>query len=104
MESKFKGRLIGLIGVNILCFIIIVFTLAIAFPAAVCIKQRWIAKNTIIDGKRLIFDGNGWQLFAHYMKWFLLTIITLGIYSLWLSIKMKQWIVSHTHFVEDNRY
>lgn len=56
-----------------------------------------MAKHTVIDGKRLVFDGKGVQLFGQYIKWFLLSIITLGIYSFWLNIKMKQWVVSHTH-------
>lgn len=99
MESKFTGRLIGLIGVNLLSGLITIITLGIAYPAGVCIKERWIARNTIIDGKRLVFDGKGIQLFGKYIGWFLLTIITLGIYSFWLGIKMKQWIVSHTHTV-----
>ena len=43
------------------------------------------------------FDGNGGQLFGNYIKWFLLSIITLGIYSFWLTIKMQQWVTKHTH-------
>lgn len=39
----------------------------------------------------------GSQLFGNYIKWFLLTIITFGIYGFWLDIKMKQWITKHTH-------
>ncbi|MBR5615352.1 MAG: DUF898 family protein [Clostridia bacterium] len=97
MESKFTGRLIGLIGVNLLQWLISCITFGIGVPWAVCIKQRWLARNTIIDGKRLTFDGTGAQLFGNYIKWPLLTIITLGIYSFWLSIKMQQWIVKHTH-------
>ena len=99
MESKFTGRLIGLIGVNLLQWLISCITFGIGVPWAVCIKQRWLARNTIIDGKRLTFDGTGGQLFGNYIKWFLLTIVTLGIYSFWLSIKMQQWIVKHTHHV-----
>ena len=101
MESKFIGRLIGLIGVNLLAVLITFVTLGIAYPAAVCMRERWLAKNTIINGHRLNFDGTGWQLFGNYIKWFLLCIVTLGIYSFWLNIKMKQWIVSHTHFAEE---
>ena len=97
MESKFTGRLIGLIGIGILQAIIIAITLGLGTPWAVCMKEKWMAEHTIIDGKQVTFDGNGGQLFGHYIKWFLLTIITLGIYSFWLSIKMKQWVVSHTH-------
>lgn len=97
MESKFDGRLIGLIGIGILQTLLIAITLGIGTPWAVCIRERWMAKHTIIDGQRLVFDGKGGQLFGKYIVWLLLTIITLGIYSFWLSIKMKQWVVSHTH-------
>ena len=65
-------------------------------------KERWLAKHTIIDGKQLVFDGKGIQLFGQYIKWFLLSIVTFGIYTLWLGIKMKKWVVKHTHFIEKN--
>lgn len=97
MESKFTGGLLGLIGINIVTFLLSLITLGIAIPWAVCIKQRWIAKHTIIDGHQLVFDGTGIQLFGNYIKWWLLCIITIGIYSLWIGIKMEQWVVKHTH-------
>jgi uncharacterized membrane protein YjgN (DUF898 family) len=99
MESKFNGGLLGLIGVSILQALISVFTLGIGVPWALCMKERWLAKHTTIDGRQLVFDGKGIQLFGMYIKWFLLSIITLGIYTLWLSLKMKAWVVSHTHMV-----
>jgi uncharacterized membrane protein YjgN (DUF898 family) len=98
-ESEFNGGLLGLIGINILQGLIIAVTCGIAAPWAICLKERWIAKHTIIDGHQLMFDGKGGQLFGNYIKWFLLTIITFGIYGFWLDIKMKQWIVKHTHTV-----
>jgi uncharacterized membrane protein YjgN (DUF898 family) len=53
--------------------------------------------HTLIDGHKLTFDGTGLQLFGNYIKRLLLTIITLGIYAFWLTIKMKQWVTKHTH-------
>ncbi|MBQ9976555.1 MAG: DUF898 family protein [Clostridia bacterium] len=97
MESKFTGGLLGLIGISILQGLIICFTLGIAAPWAICMKESWIAKHTIIDGHQVIFDGTGGQLFGNYIKWFLLCIVTIGIYSLWLGINMKKWVVKHTH-------
>ena len=97
MESKFTGGLLGLIGISILQSLIITITFGIATPWAVCIKQNWIAKHTIIDGHQVTFDGTGGQLFGQYIKWFLLTIVTLGIYGLWVGIKMQQWVTKHTH-------
>ena len=99
MESKFNGGLLGLIGISILQWIITVFTLGLGAPWAICLKESWYAKHTVIDGRQVTFDGTGGQLFGNYIKWFLLTIITLGIYSFWLSLKMKAWVVKHTHLV-----
>ncbi len=97
-ESKFTGGLLGLVGINILSGLITLITFGLCYPWALCLKQHWITKHSIIDGKQLTFDGTGAQLFGNYIKWMLLTIITLGIYSFWLSIKMQQWITKHTHF------
>ena len=99
-ESKFTGGLLGLIGIGIISLIITICTLGICTPWAVCKKERWYTTHTIVDGKKLTFDGTGAQLFGNYIKWLLLTVITCGIYSFWLSIKMKQWVVSHTHLSE----
>ena len=97
-NSVFTGSLLGLLGVNLLQIILNVITLGICAPWTICIKERWIAKHTYIDGRQLRFDGTGGQLFGKYIIWFLLTLITLGIYGFWLDIKMKQWVVKHTHF------
>ena len=96
-ESEFNGGLLGLIGINILQVLIIGITCGIAAPWAICMKERWLARHTFIDGKQLVFDGTGAQLFGNYIKWFLLTVITLGIYGFWLDIKIKQWVTKHTH-------
>ena len=98
MESKFTGGLLELIAVNILQWLITFLTFGLGAPWAICFKESWIASNTVIDGRRLVFDGTGGQLFGNYIKWFLLTLVTFGIYGFWLGIKMKQWVVMHTHF------
>ena len=98
-ESQFTGGLLGLIGINLLQVLMIGLSLGLGTPWAICMKERWMARHTIIDGKQLTFDGTGSQLFGNYIKWFLLTVLTLGIYGFWLDIKMKQWITKHTHHV-----
>jgi uncharacterized membrane protein YjgN (DUF898 family) len=97
-KSKFTGGLLGLLGTNIIAALIIVVTLGICLPWAVCIRQSWYARHTYIEGKQLKFTGNAFELFGQYIKWFLLTIITLGIYSFWLNIKMHAWVISKTQF------
>ncbi len=58
----------------------------------------WEVRHTTIDDRKLVFDGTGAQLFGSYVKWFLLCIVTIGIYSLWMPVKIRQWKVKHTHF------
>ena len=98
-ESEFSGGLLGMIGINLLQFVIVLFTLGLGFPWAIMIKEKWFIEHTEIDGKFLTFDGTGLELLGNSLKWFFFTLITLGIYGLWLPIKMRQWIVKHTHTV-----
>ena len=99
MESKFTGGLLGLIGVSLAVTFGSIFTLFIAYPWLFCFKQRWYAKHTYYDGVQMQFDGKGGQLIGNYLKWILLSIITIGIYSLWFSINLHKWNVKHTHRV-----
>lgn len=97
-RSRFTGSTFGLIGINILAGLITLLTAFLLLPVAVCMKQRWYARNTVIDGKQLIFDGNSAQLLGKWIGWIILTAITFGIYSLFLPMRMKKWVTSHTHF------
>lgn len=63
-----------------------------------CWKQRWLAKHTVLDGRRQSFDGTGGQLFGKYFGWRLLTLITLGIFGFWRGVKLEKWLTKHTHF------
>ena len=49
------------------------------------------------NGERLYFDGTAVGLFGNWIKWFLLTIITFGIYGFWVGIKLRKWKIAHTH-------
>ena len=97
-KSKFDGGLLGLIGIGIISGFITIITFGLGLPWATCLKEAWYARHSVVDDRRLYFDGTGAQLFGNYIKWWLLSVVTLGIYSLWIPIKMKQWVVEHTHF------
>ena len=57
--------------------------------------MKWDAKHTIISGNSIKFTGNALQLLGNCFKWTFLTIITVGIYGLWLPIKVRKWKVKH---------
>jgi uncharacterized membrane protein YjgN (DUF898 family) len=56
---------------------------------------KWETKHTVISGNSIKFNGNAFQLLGNCFKWTFLTIITVGIYSLWLPIKVREWKVKH---------
>lgn len=65
-----------------------VITLGLALPWSVAMYDRWQTNHTLIGGRRLTFTGSGGSLFGHYLKWWLLTVVTLGIYSFWVWPRM----------------
>jgi uncharacterized membrane protein YjgN (DUF898 family) len=82
----------------LLAFLITVVSLGLAYPYALCLRQRWRAKHTYINGHRLVFLGTGIGLFGLWVKWLLLSIITLGIYLLWVVPRVNKWVVENTDF------
>ena len=97
-NSRFDGTVLDTLLVSIATSLIVTFTFGIATPWALCIMWNFIVSHVIVDGKRLYFDGNGAQLFGNWIKWFILTIVTLGIYSFWVVPKLCDWVAKHTHF------
>ena len=95
LPSRFEGRLIALIGINLLTAFLSTITLGFAYPAMYCFKKRWIYRNTIVNGYRLKFTVRGGQLIGKYILWTFLGIITFGIFTLWWPIKYQQWETKH---------
>lgn len=83
-----------------MCFLIVVLTIGIGLPWAICIMKRWETKHTVIDGKRLRFDGTVVGLIGKWIWWLLLIYLTAGIFALFVSGKLKKWVVKHTHFAK----
>lgn len=99
-KSYFDGGLLQLIGWTLLGALITLITIGICFPVALCMKYNWEVKHTVIEGRRLAFNGHAIQLVGNWIKWLLLSIITLFIFALWIPIKLKKWITKHTYFVD----
>jgi uncharacterized membrane protein YjgN (DUF898 family) len=100
LDSYFDGGLGQYIGYRLLGLLVTVCTLGICYPWSFVMIYRWEAKHTVINGRRLKFDGTSIQLFGNWIKWWILCIITLGIYSFWLFIKLKQWKIKHTKYAD----
>ena len=96
--SYFDGGYWANIGYNIVVNFVTAITFGIAHPWMKCWYQKWLASHTVINGKRMTFDGKGGDLFVKYIVWLLLTYVTCGIYGLWMAVALKKWISEHTHF------
>jgi uncharacterized membrane protein YjgN (DUF898 family) len=94
----FDGGAATFFGTAVLAAVITVFTLGICYPYSLVLMQRWKAKHTYIKGLQLKFTGTGIGLLGQWIKWFLLCLITLGIYGFWVYPRLQQWIVEHTDF------
>ncbi|WP_238985050.1 DUF898 domain-containing protein [Bacillus kwashiorkori] len=97
-ESYFDGGLLQYIGWRILGFLVTVFTLGICLPWSYTMIYRWKIEHTVINGKRLKFNGTAIGLFGHWIKWWFFTVITFGIYGFWVFIKLEKWKTKHTTF------
>lgn len=102
MHGKFEFRGTGgsYLWLAIWTGFLTTITCGLLWPAAYAAQQRWIAKNTLIDGKQLVFTGTGMGIFGVWLKILLLSIITLGIYAPWGWCAIKQWQVSNSYFAD----
>ena len=94
----FDGGAATFIGTALIALLITLVTLGFAYPYALTLRLRWKAKHTYINGHRLVFLGTGISLFLNWLKWWALTVVTLGIYGLWVIPRVNKWIVENTDF------
>lgn len=88
-RSYFDGNSLQLIGWSILCSFISVITLGFGIPWAICLNIRWETRHTVINGKRLYFNGTAPQLFGKLILWNLI-IIAIGVASALLFVLMMK--------------
>lgn len=96
-ESEFTGSSFGLLGITIWTGFLTIISCFLLLPTAICIKNRWYAKHTTIDGMRLTFDGNAGQLFGKWILWIILIPLTAGIFIFFIPMKFHKWVTYHTH-------
>lgn len=97
--NSFDGGVLGFVGWCILGSIVASITFGICLPLAVSWICKWTASHTVIEGKRYEFTGNWAELLGKYIIWWVLCIITLGIYSFALPVRFWNWIVVNTKTV-----
>lgn len=95
-DSFFYGDTINFIGVNLLCYFLTGISFGLLYPFTVCYKLRWVNNHSVINRKKLVFNGKALGLFGNYILWGFLTLITFGIYGLWFELNFIKWRVKNT--------
>ena len=100
-KSVFDGSGFEYFIINLIGALICLVTIGLASPWVICYRIGWDRRHTVYNGRRLAFNGTGIQLFGKWIVWFLLTIVTCGLYSFVMGLKLEQWILSHTTFADE---
>lgn len=85
---------------GITCYFIILLSLGIAGPWAICKWGRFHASKSSINGKNLVFTGNAKEFLPTYLILILLMIVTAGIYGIWAGPKVMKWYWESFDFKE----
>jgi uncharacterized membrane protein YjgN (DUF898 family) len=97
-RSHFDGSVVEYWFIIIGTLVMGVMTFGLAIPWTLCYKEKYIAHHTIIEGQRLKFTGSGMDLFVEFIKLWVFTILTMGIYGFWAWIHIQRWKVENTQF------
>lgn len=97
-DSYFDNTVKNTVLHHLKSFLLGVITLGLAYPWILCMDQEAKCKHTVICGKRLKFIGNPKELVSHWILWWFLMIITLGIYGLVVKVRFEQWVTANTIF------
>ncbi|ABG85518.1 hypothetical protein [Clostridium perfringens] len=93
-DNTFKNSIVH----HIKCLLLGVFTLGLAYPWIICMKYESTCKHTVICGKRLKFIGDPKELIGHWIFWWILIVITFGLYGFVVKTKFQQWTNANTIF------
>ena len=66
--------------------------------AEVMSRKYFVVKNNSTFKSRLKFIGNPKELIGHWIFWWILIVITFGLYGLVVKIRFQQWTSANTIF------
>lgn len=93
----FDGGAGDFLVTGIIAFLVTACTFGICYPWALCMKEKWVINHTVIDGRRMRFEGSAIGLFGNWIKWFFFCVITFGIYSFWVVPELQKWKAANTY-------
>ena len=101
ISLKYTGKGVDILGRAILGYILIAITLGIYFPWFMNSMLKYICENVRSEhaagdiSHTVEFSGVGVDLLGRFILWYILIIITIGIYSPWAINNMYRYIVEN---------
>ena len=98
---RYTGSGFGILGHVIIGTILMVITLGIYTPWYVTSLIRYVCDNVVGEGSQGVsnvtvsFNGSGAELLGRYIIWWVLIIITLGLYTPWMMNGFYRYIVEN---------
>jgi len=86
-EWKIQTANYGLFFTKVIAFLLTAVTLGFGLPWAKCMVMNKWANNVRIDGRRIKFTGTAGQLVGVWIKVFLLSVVTIGLYYIFAGYK-----------------
>lgn len=80
----------------LLAWLLMAVTFGFGLPWALTLQERWKASHTFLYGRQLAFVGSGMGLIGQWIKWFLLILVTLGVYGFWVYPRLVRWVQENT--------
>ena len=86
-EWKIQTANYGLFFTKVIALLLTAVTLGFGLPWAKCMVMNKWANNVRIDGRRIQFTGTAGQLVGVWIKVFLLSVVTIGLYYIFAGYK-----------------
>ena len=100
LNSYFKRNLFKYLLSKLVRWFLLFITFGLAYPFTLCLEMRQEVNSTCYDNHKLSFAGKGKSLFVKWVSWYFFTIITVGIFALFIPKKITVFKISHTHLLD----
>lgn len=77
------------------------YVLLVGWPIAFNFMNGWIIDNLEVNGRKMKYEAEYGETFGLLFVGFLLTLVTLGIYSFWFVPKTYRFVVDHSRYVDE---
>ena len=95
IQGSFEPGIGHYFGQRLLRWFITVITFGIGYWYAAMKFERFVWSETVISNRRLESTVTGMGYLGKSIVWFLLTIVTIGIYGIWVPIKRKRFFIEN---------